>query len=248
MNQVTCFSVLASVALPLFATGCSGAGQVDLGGAAGSAGAGIAGSSATAGASASSGSDDSNPLLLSAMTIQLGADHYSYSCNTSSGLYSQNWRGPAIDAIWQPDPASSCGWPRTKPRLSLYVMFTDFLPSVGLPTATYDLAEPSPQKVVVVFNATSQAEVPVGQGEPPWASYSSSPVDIMDDSTAAGPNLPASGVSGTLTLAKYGPESVSSGINDFDVSLSNVVLPMLRSADGYPSSVTIESAHLVNQN
>jgi hypothetical protein len=79
----------------------------------------------------------------------------------------------------------------------------------------------------------------------PYQVYSSAPVTP----NANAPARSAAGTSGTVTVGAFKP--IVAGGYAVDVTLTNVVLPSLGDADGYdtsnyPSTVTIESAHLVS--
>jgi len=232
MKQTNLLDCVGLLAVLLGVAGCSGEALIDLGGTAGSGN-----SAGAAGASSFAGSPPDLLFMSSTMTVQLGATKYDYSCLSAGAMHSVSWRGPAIDADSGND---TCPWPRSQPRLSLTVLFTGFFPSVGFPSGTYDLAQPITQNLRVGLNVQNRAKELAGQG-PQYANYSS----IGTDSYDTPPLMPVAGVSGTVTVANYGPDPENDGRADFDVSVSNVVLPSFESAGSeFPSTVTIESAHM----
>jgi len=222
MNKQQLGFGLSWVALFLGMAGCSSTGQVDLGGSAGQA------SSSTT----------------SAMTIHAGDAEYSYACEGLGAADGTTGVGPVLDARAD---SGTCIWPRSKPRLALQVLFSDFLRSAGFPPGNYDLTQATVQKVIsVTLELESQDEVPVGKSSP-YAVYStvSIPNRNIDPEEPAWPT--ASPVSGTLTVAKFQPKSAPEE-SQVDISLSNVVLPVQkREGKSFPKLVLIESARLVQR-
>ena len=241
-NLALCFSLLTLLPSTVC---CSSEGQVNLGG--------VAGSSSSAG---SAGFDYSpfRTIRSNAMTVLLGDTQYDYSCEYTefgSGLdKGVGWEGMTVYATSE---SSLCvGWSETNPELQLSLNFTGHLVSVGFPPGAYDLATPTMQNIVVTFYVTSQVqELRVGQTRP-YANYSSTSGEPFDNE----PTPPAVGVSGTVLVARWGPDYVEDDPSDssppyhfpeYDVRLSNVVLPMLGSSGSdFPSTVTIDSARVTS--
>jgi len=231
MTQTNLVHGFCLLTLLLSVAGCSSQGQIDLGETAGGGN-----SAGAASASSSHSNSTTGPFSESTMTVQLGVTKYDYSCPAAAASLGPTWQGPSVVALAGQD---ACPWPRTKPGLALTVLFVGFLPSEGFPPGTYDLTEPANQNIRVVFDASSQAEVLVGQTAP-YALYSTVTSEPYDK---APPTAPAAGVSGTVTVVKYGPDGEA--FADYDVSVSNVVLPQHSNTGGdFPSTVTIETAHM----
>jgi hypothetical protein len=235
MKQTSLANGLCVLPLLWGLTGCSSEGQVDLGGMAGS------GNAAGAAGAPSSAGSPGLPQTINEMIIQLDGTEYSYSCPSGlSASVGGDWRGPSIRAY---EDDERCAWPHPKPEFQLSVLFTDFLASEGLAPGTYDLAEQVEQKVVVGFSSQSQADFPVAEPAP-YAIYASRDADYFDDGP---PMLPAVGTSGTVTITSFGPASPMTGAASCDVSVSNIVLPLIINTGGdVPSTVTIKSARILH--
>jgi hypothetical protein len=240
MKLANCFWVLP---LLLVGVGCSGERLIDLGGTAGNGNSAGAAGAPSSGGTASSGSPDLPPTVKE-MTVQLGATKYEYSCTDQSGQASGGRLGPGarLNAVARD---GNCPWSHPKPALDLNVLFRGFLLSVGFAPGVYDLAEQVNQNVVVTFSAQNQGELRVGETAP-YVVYSSSSTDPY---ISEPPTAPAVGVSGTVTVTKYGPVG-GAGDDDFDcdLTLKDIVLPQLTNTGGdFPSTVTIESAHFLQR-
>jgi hypothetical protein len=125
-------------------------------------------------------------------------------------------------------------------------LFTGFLPSQGFLPGTYDLSDPERKNLVVTFEVSGQGEVPVGQPEP-YSRYSSSMT--VDGAGSTYDSTPAAGASGKVTVAQYKPSQVVPSAA-YDITLLNVVLPVLVKGgqnNTFPSTVTIQSAHIVSR-
>lgn len=217
--------------LLLTAAGCSGEGAVDLGGTAGSG-------HSQVGASAGAASATPLSTQLSEIHVQVGDTEYNYSCDGVDQGSGALWTGPSLDA----NAYSRCDWRSPKPRLTLDVLFTDFLLSEGFPAGTYDLSQPTVQNLAVRFSVENQVELPVGQANP-YTIYASTALNPFGNA----PSAPAAGVSGTVTVAKFGPDPRRNGSYVFDVSVSNVVLSQVETyGQNLPATVHIKSAHLMD--
>jgi hypothetical protein len=240
MTRMNLANYLFVLPLLLADVGCSDERLIDLGGTAGNGNSAGAAGAPNSGGAASSGNPGLPPMI-SEMVIQLDGTEYGYSCpNAPVASVGEDWRGPIISS----GAHGHCPWPHPKPTLRLSVLFTDFLPSEGLAPRTYDLAEQVEQTVAVGFSTQSQGEVLVGQTIP-YAIYASRPTELFE---VGPPMLPAVGTSGTVTVTSYGPVMEPVGGANCDVSLSNVVLPLITNTGGdFPSTVTIKSARFLHR-
>jgi hypothetical protein len=202
--------------------------------------------------SSSSSSSSSSGALASAPTaaptgtpstfsIVLDGKDYEYSCPSGTGSFGPDWQGPGLDAITQ-NSGSSCAWPKENPRLTVDVLFTGFVPSVGFTAGTYDVSKA--ENLVVTAEAASQSEAAVGTPVA-YATYSSS--STIDSAGSRGPSTPSPAASGTVIVTRYQPSQNGLGA-DYDVTLTNVILPVHAANPSFPATLTIRSAHLVSQN
>jgi hypothetical protein len=175
------------------------------------------------------------------MDLVYGAASYDIECESLTGrrIGGSPGSGPNLTASTENAASGNCSpWPSTNPRLNLTVMFTGFLPSEGLPTGQFDMADPTAvDHVRIELIASSQAELPIGAEQPLAVRYRS--FDEQTEVPSSFVQLP--GLSGAV-VSRY-----RQGFEEQDlleIMLTDVVLvpPPGAEVGDYPASVTIRSS------
>ena len=194
-------------------------------------------------AATAGGAPGTPPIAKNSLHVIVGAGDYEGSCESAEGSVGSGWVGAGLDA----QSEFGCpGWPKDRPRISLWVDLTGFLGSAGFQPGTYDIADPSIRDIAVTAQVESQAERPIGS-KPAYANYSSSTGNIY----ATGNAVHAPGASGKVTVTSFVDDYERTN-SSFDVTLTDVVLPLVDQVgqpDGasYPTTVTIRSARMTRQ-
>jgi len=167
-----------------------------------------------------------------AREVELPASFQFTGCKGPTGAISgSDGQGPSLQLHTDDSYPPPCGvpWPATNPALQLHVFFRNFLPSIGPASGVLDVSETD--KILVELEASSQAEVPVGQSQGDFRVYRS--------------DVPGS--LGTVTSTRIDTPRSSSSDYLFRIDLANVKLGASTAGGGvvsFPDQASLPRATL----